>query len=299
MTEQAENRTTVPQARRRFPAWLKKPLILKGGYQTVASCVERLHLHTVCVEAGCPNRSECFSSGTATFLIMGNHCTRSCGFCGVRHGTPLPLDRGEPAAIAHAARELNLRHIVVTSVTRDDLVDGGAAHFAETVRQCKAALADATVEILVPDFRGNHDALDTVIAAAPDILNHNLETVPRLYGTVRPQADYRRSLALLAYAHAKNTKTKSGIMVGLGENEEEVVSVLKDLRTAGCAIITIGQYLQPSADRVPVVRYEPPERFAYYEQTAKALGFAAVFSGPFVRSSYKAHRAVKTTAGQP
>ncbi len=285
------NLACLPHPHRRFPDWLKKPLFFRNRYVSVVSCLAKNRLHTVCAEAKCPNRDECFSAGTATFLIMGTICTRHCGFCGVQHGKPFPLDSEEPAQVANAAKTLNLRHIVITSVTRDDLPDHGADHFAETVRQCRNCSPEATIELLIPDFRGNQDALDTVLAASPDILSHNIETVPRLYPAVRPQADYQRSLDLLAYAYNKKIVTKSGFMVGLGETEKEVVDVLKSLYGAGCRIVTIGQYLQPSNSQVTVQHYFPPEQFERYEKTGRLMGFKHVFAGPFVRSSYRAHEA--------
>jgi lipoic acid synthetase len=276
-----------PYPHRRFPQWLKKPVIITGGYRTVTSCISGNRLHTVCTEGRCPNRSECFSAGTAAFLIMGNICTRRCGFCGVRHGNPVQPDHEEPERIACAAKALNLRHIVITSVSRDDLIDGGAACFAETVRQCRNIMTESTIEILIPDFRGKPDALETVVACRPDILNHNLETVPRLYEKIRPQADYQRSLDLLAYAGRKGIATKSGIMVGLGETNEEIIGVLMNLHAAGCRIVTIGQYLQPSKEQVPVHHYVSPEQFTNWEKTGRTIGFRSVFAGSFVRSSYR------------
>lgn len=271
---------------RRFPEWLKKPIRYGKSYTSVISCLSENRLHTVCLEARCPNRSECFSDGTATFLIMGNVCTRNCGFCGVSHGNPLMLDTEEPKRIAAAAKNLHLRHIVITSVTRDDLPDGGASHFAECVRQCRTRVPDASIEILIPDFREKSAALDIVIDSRPNVLNHNVETVPRLYSSIRPQADYQFSLGILAYAHKKNIAAKSGIMVGLGETDKEVIDVLKDLCAAGCRMVTIGQYLQPSMKQVEAVRYVQPERFSYYEETGRSIGLRSVFAGPYVRSSY-------------
>ena len=278
--------------RRRFPDWLKKPrhdasdAHTGSSYASVTSCIAGNNVHTVCTEARCPNRAECFSAGTATFLILGNICTRRCGYCGIRHGNPLPLDPEEPAGVAASVKTLSLRHIVITSVTRDDLPDGGAGHFARTVRECRSAAA--TIEVLIPDFNGNPSALDAVLDAGPDILNHNVETVPRLYPAIRPQADYCQSLGLLAYVHSRGFTTKSGLMVGLGESEGEVCEVLEDLHNAGCRMVTIGQYLQPSPEQVPVQCFVPPEQFERYEKTGKAIGLHSVFAGPFVRSSYKA-----------
>lgn len=283
---------TAPRSPR-FPAWLKKKLPPPGYYNAVCDCISQQGLHTVCAEARCPNRAECWSAGTATFLIMGNVCTRNCGFCGVGHGTPGTLDANEPEKVSNAAKTMALRHIVITSVTRDDLPLGGAEHFAETVARCKTALPQASVEALIPDFDGSSVAVDLVLAAAPDILNHNLETVPRLYPQARPRADYGRSLDLLAHAAGNNVVTKSGIMVGLGETEKEVFNLLNDLQKAGCRIVTIGQYLRPSALQLPVVEFVPPEQFALYEQRGKDLGFLSTFAGPFVRSSYKAGEIIR------
>jgi lipoyl synthase len=276
--------------KRRLPEWLKKPIRRGNNYTSVVSRLSANRLHTVCVEARCPNRAECFSDGTATFLIMGNVCTRNCGFCMISHGNPLPLDDKEPERIADAAENLNLHHIVITSVTRDDLPDGGAAHFAECVRQCRNRVPEAAIEILIPDFRGKNNALDLVIDCRPDILSHNVETVGRLYTRIRPQADYQHSLELLACAQKKNITAKSGIMVGLGETDEEVIKVLRDLHAAGCRMVTIGQYLQPSREQTVPQRYVLPEQFSYYEESGRAMGFRTVLAGPYVRSSYHASK---------
>ena len=281
---------TVP----RFPGWLKKKSIAPGHYQAVAGCIAENGLHTVCSEARCPNRAECFSAGNATFLIMGNRCTRACSFCAVTGGDPLPLDPGEPEAVAAAVEAMKLRHVVITSVTRDDLPDGGAAHFAATVRAIKKTLPETTVETLIPDFNGSRRALDTVISAAPEIIGHNLETVPRLFPAVRPQADYRQSLDLLHYISQKGTITKSGIMAGLGETVAEAEAALTDLYRTGTRLVTIGQYLQPSAGAVPVDTYVPPQTFTGYERFCLELGFRGVFAGPFVRSSYRAGELFRT-----
>ena len=285
-----------PITHRRLPYWLKKPHGLSGSYKTVintlstaSGCAPSNALHTVCVEARCPNRAECFSAGTATFLIMGNTCTRKCRFCSVRHGSPQPLDLDEPHLVASAAVALALRHIVITSVTRDDLPDGGAGHLAETVSRCRAALPTATIELLIPDLAGDAAALAVVLSSNPDVLNHNLETVPRLYHSVRPQAMYRQSLHLLSCARKAGLVTKAGLMVGLGETDDEIEKVLSDLIVVGCHIVTIGQYLQPSPAQSEVARYVPPEQFNRYESIGKALGFSAIVTGPFVRSSYHAH----------
>ncbi|MBC7218475.1 MAG: lipoyl synthase [Candidatus Caldatribacterium sp.] len=277
-----------------LPSWIKRRFPPQEEWERVQKLLRTLALHTVCESARCPNLGECFRRGTATFLILGDTCTRSCRFCAVGKGIPKPPDPEEPERVAEAARKLNLRHVVVTSVTRDDLPDGGAGHFAETIRAIRRTLPQATVEVLVPDFLGSEEALDTVLAARPDVLNHNVETVPRLYPLVRPQADYRRSLWLLARAKEKAPEmlTKSGLMVGLGETREEVEAVLRDLREVSCDIVTIGQYLRPSVHHLPVSAYIPPEEFEYYREYALRLGFSGVASGPFVRSSYRAEEFV-------
>jgi lipoic acid synthetase len=247
-------------------------------------------LHTVCQSARCPNLGECFGSGHATFLILGNACTRDCGFCAVDHGQPSPVDPAEPARVAEAARLLGLQHVVVTSVTRDDLPDGGAAQFAATITAIRDILPLTTVEVLVPDFQGDWDALECVLQAQPNVLNHNVETVPRLYPQVRPQADYARSLELLRRARGsrEGPLSKSGLMAGLGETGDEVVQVLRDLRAVSVEAVTIGQYLQPTKAHLAVAEYVPPETFDAYAETARGLGFRHVRSGPLVRSSYQA-----------
>jgi len=251
--------------------------------------LERLHLHTVCQGAKCPNMPECFGRGTATFLILGNVCTRDCRFCAVPEGAPMPPDEDEPRNVAEAVAALNLRHAVVTSVTRDDLADGGSAHFAKTIREIRARCA-ASIEVLTPDFKGNEEDIARVADALPDVFNHNVETVPRLYGAVRPQADYRRSLELLRFVKNRRPEivTKSGLMVGLSETGEEVVETLKDLRGVGCDFVTIGQYLRPSKAHLPITRFVPPEEFEKLAETARSRGFGGVASAPFVRSSYHA-----------
>lgn len=276
--------------RQRIPQWLvprapKRPQLEQLGRQ-----LQAMGLHTVCQSARCPNVGECFGRGTATFMILGDRCTRDCRFCAVQHGPPALPDPDEPRRVAEAAAGLGLRHVVVTSVTRDDLADGGALQFAATVRAIRELLPGARVEVLVPDFSGDWEALQVVLAVAPDVLNHNVETVPRLYPQVRPQADYRRSLALLRRTGKTQPPlvAKSGLMVGLGESEEEVLGVLDDLRRAGVAAITIGQYLQPTRSHLPVAEYVSPERFEAYGQKARAMGFRHVMSGPLVRSSYHA-----------
>ena len=275
---------------RRIPEWLTVKAPRRGMYEEMAGFLASMGLHTVCQSASCPNIGECFSRRTATFMILGDACTRSCGFCGVSHDAPHPVDPDEPRRVAEASVRLGLRYVVVTSVTRDDLPDGGAGHFAETVRQLKAAIPGAKVEVLIPDFGGDEDALRAVLDSAPFVLNHNVETVPRLYSTVRPQAVYERSLVVLETARRFRTSihTKSGLMVGLGEEQGEVLEVLSDLRRAGCDIATIGQYLQPSKRNLPVVEYVPPSQFDEYARVGREMGFSHVASGPFVRSSYHA-----------
>jgi len=285
------------------PEWLKVRLDTTGEYEEVRRMMRRLSLVTVCEEARCPNIHECWArERTATFMLLGDICTRHCGFCAVGKGAPGPLDPGEPERVAEAARELGLAHAVVTSVNRDDLADGGAAHFAATIRAIRRLNPGCTVEVLVPDFCGNWDALDLVLDEAPEILNHNMETVERLYRRVRPDARYARSLELLARADRRRTsqglgmRTKSGVMVGLGETPAELSTALRGLRAAGCDIATIGQYLQPHARRLPIERYYTPEEFESLRREGEAMGFARVEAGPLVRSSYHARRALEGPA---
>jgi lipoic acid synthetase len=274
---------------RKFPPWLRKRLPPEERTRPVQALLRDLRLGTVCQEAHCPNIGECFARGTATFMILGTVCTRHCAFCAVAAGEPEPPDPGEPQRLARAARQLGLRHVVVTSVTRDDLPDGGSEHFARTIQALHAG-TEATVEVLTPDFRGRSGDLARVLDAGPEVFNHNVETVPRLYARVRPEADYGRSLRVLAEAaaHAGVPVTKSGLMLGLGETADEVLAVLADLREAGCMALTLGQYLAPSAAHYPVAEFVPPDRFAALGAQARELGFRAVASGPFVRSSYGA-----------
>jgi lipoic acid synthetase len=277
--------------RSRFPPWLKKRLPANGGAGRVARLLTDLRIHTVCQAAHCPNLSECFHRGTATFMILGETCTRNCRFCAVPGGTPAPPDPDEPRRVAEAARRLTLEYVVLTSVTRDDLPDGGAEHFAATVRAVREATG-ARVEVLTPDFLGDGAAVDTVLEAGPDVYNHNVETVPRLYGRVRPEADYRRSLGVLERAaRSGRSVPKSGLMVGLGETDEELFKVFDDLVSADCRMLTIGQYLQPSGAHLPVDRFVEPAEFDQYRAEALRRGFAWVVSGPFVRSSYCAEAA--------
>lgn len=271
---------------RRLPDWIR--VRIEGLHETKQ--ILRSHrLSTVCEEARCPNIGFCFSKPTATFMILGSLCTRSCRFCNVESSSPLPPDPDEPERVAKAAKEMGLRYVVITSVTRDDLQDGGASHFAATIRAVRRQLPDSGIEVLTPDFKGDIKALKTVLEAHPDVFNHNIETVPRLYSVVRPQADYGRSLMVLRMAkELSGIRTKSGIMVGLGEEIEEVVNVMKDLRDVGCDYITIGQYLRPSKRNLPVREYIRPEVFDRYREIAKRLGFRGVASGPLVRSSMNA-----------
>ena len=261
-----------------------------GATAEVRALLERSGLNTVCASAECPNRHECYHRGTATFMILGDICTRDCAFCAVRSGRPGPLDPDEPRRVAEAVRAMKLEHVVVTSVTRDDLPAGGAAAFAATIRAMKALERNLTVEVLTPDFEGRKTDVATVLAAAPDVFNHNLETVRRLQREIRPAANYGRSLAVLRQAAAwgRGVLVKSGLMVGLGEDDREVEEAMADLRAAGCAFLTIGQYLAPSKAHVPVRRYVPPEQFERWERRGLELGFRRVAAGPLVRSSYRA-----------
>ncbi len=270
------------------PKWLTMPPPSRDQMERMQAYIQKMHLGTVCQSAHCPNMGECFSRGTATFMILGSRCTRRCRFCAVEKGTPLPPDPREPGRVAAAVRELGLRHAVVTSVTRDDLPDGGADHFVQTIRAIRTLSSDTRIEILVPDFQGVPEAIERVCAARPDVFNHNLETVARLYPLVRPQARYDRSLDVLCRAAGQGLPTKSGLMLGLGESGDEVMKALEDLRKAGCEHLTLGQYLAPSKAHVPVSRYVTPEEFEQWSRVAKSVGFKGVASGPLVRSSYRA-----------
>lgn len=274
---------------RRFPPWLRKRIPPEGETSRVRELLGRLRLHTVCQSAHCPNLFECFAQGTATFLILGGVCTRHCGFCAVPSGAVEPLDPDEPAHVAEATQALGLRHVVITSVTRDDLADGGSGQFAATIAAIRA-VSDATIEVLTPDFQGCWGDVHRVADAGPDVFNHNVETVPRLYPLARPEADFGRSLEVLRRAgeRAPEMLTKSGIMVGLGETHAEALGVLRALRRVGCGALTIGQYLSPSREHVAVDRFVTPEEFDTYRSEAEAMGFSAVAAGPFVRSSYQA-----------
>ena len=283
-----------PKPRQPKPEWLRIRIGDPTNHNHLLKLIQGLKLHTVCQEAKCPNIFECWSDRTATFMLGGEICTRHCGFCAVGKGAPGALDMDEPRHVAEAVKHLNLAHTVITSVNRDDLPDGGAAHWAETIRQVRALNPECKVEVLIPDFNGDEDALNTVLDAAPDVLNHNTETIARLYRRVRPDADYQQSLTLLKRAAARRNRdqsemlTKSGIMVGLGETFDEVVELMKDLRSVSCDIMTIGQYLQPHARRLPVDRYVTPEEFDRWREIGMSMGFHHVQSSPLTRSSYHA-----------
>ena len=274
-----------------FPDWIRAKYPQNEKLNQTVALLDELRLHTVCQSARCPNQGGCFADGTATFLILGNICTRSCRFCAVNKGKAEPLDEDEPHRVAEAVKRMKLDYVVITSVTRDDLADGGAAAFAETIRQIRT-VSSCMIEILTPDFMGNCKALQIIADAQPTVFNHNVETIPRLYPVIRPQADYQRSLWVLLTMRnlLPQAKIKSGLMVGFGERKEEVVGVLEDLRKAGCDFITIGQYLAPSTVHHPVVEFIHPEKFTEYEQIAQSLGFTGVASGPLVRSSYHAKK---------
>jgi len=277
--------------------WLVAPAPAGAAVARLEGLLRAERLHTVCEEALCPNIGECWAGGTATFMLLGDTCTRHCRFCAVTTGRPGAPDPLEPHRVARAAARLGLRHVVVTSVARDDLPDGGAAQFAATIRAIRQRLPHATVEVLIPDFGGSTRALDLVVAARPDVLNHNVETVPRLYPIIQPRKDYRRALGVLAYAHRAGLKTKSGIILGMGETRGEVVGVLADLRRAGCDIVTLGQYLQPTDRHLEVVEYIHPVEFEWYQEVALALGFEEAAAGPLVRSSYRAGELLRTALG--
>lgn len=275
------------------PDWLKIRVAYSPEINEVSRMLSALNLHTVCQEANCPNAMECFGKRTATFMILGRECTRKCTFCNVSKGSPMEVDDEEPVRVAQAAAELGLKHVVVTSVTRDDLPDGGAGHFARVIEEVKKKSPDTAIEVLIPDFEGDREALAAVAAAGPQVINHNIETVKRLYPAVRPIADYDRSLELIKRVKEldSNLYSKSGLMVGLGETPDEVEAVLRDLRKSDCDIVTIGQYLAPSSKHHPVVEYVTPEQFEKYKKLAEKMGFRYVASSPLVRSSYHAGEA--------
>ena len=279
----------------RPPEWIRARRLKLSDLHSVKSVLRSGALATVCEEARCPNRGECFARGTATFLLLGDVCTRACGFCDIATGRPRPVDPGEPARVAAAARRMGLAYVVVTSVDRDDLADGGASHFAETIAALRRLAPTPGVEVLTPDFKGRFDSLRRVVEARPDVFNHNVETVPRLYATVRRGASLERSLGLLAAAKELEPAltTKSGFMLGLGETRDEVLALLERLRDARVDIVTIGQYLRPSRENLPVVAYVPPEQFDAYREAGEDMGFRHVFAGPFVRSSYRAEEALE------
>ncbi len=286
------NSPSNSSASARLPSWLRQGKTDFPALHDLKVRLRERRLHTVCESARCPNIHECFARKAATFMILGNTCTRTCGFCAVPQGTPETLDPDEPRQVAEMVAEMELRYVVITSVNRDELPDGGAGHFAQTVQQVREALPHAKIEVLTPDFRGDTDAIAKVLDAGPDVFNHNMETVARLYDRVRPQADYRQSLDVLAFARrrAPDVLTKSGLMVGLGESEDEVRSLLDDLRRSETDVATIGQYLQPRRRRLRVEEYVPPETFERYREYGESIGFRDVFSGPLVRSSYMAEQ---------
>ncbi len=290
ITVETELVTLQPKIHRRIPEWLTIKVPRAKDIGKVEGLMRSSRLVTVCEEARCPNLGECWSKGTATFMIMGDTCTRSCRFCSIKTGRGEPLDPQEPQRLAEAAKELNLKHVVVTSVNRDEILDGGASHFAAVIAALREALPETSIEVLTPDFRGRKFAIQAVCDAHPDVFNHNTETVPRLYRTVRPQAKYERSLDFLRTVKelAPTIYTKSGIMLGLGETEEEIMQVLSDWKDAGVDAVTLGQYLKPGKGYLDVVEYVHPTRFEHYKKVAEDMGFLYVASGPFVRSSYNA-----------
>ena len=279
-----------PKKRVKKPAWLRRRLPSGPEFEQIRSLVGKRKLHTVCQEAKCPNIWECFSNHTATFLIMGNRCTRKCRFCAVAHRPVEPPDPDEPDRVAKTTLLMGLKYVVITSVTRDDVADGGASYFARTINKIRQRLPDTLIEVLIPDLQGSRRALHTILEARPDVLNHNIETVPRLYQKVRPQADYRRSLTLIQRASTfdRHLATKSGLMLGLGETADEIQQTLRDLLNTGCKMLTLGQYLQPTSAHLQVDRFVTPDEFERWKKDALQMGFSEVASGPFVRSSYHA-----------
>ncbi len=284
--------SSSPIGRPRLPSWFKVEATTGPDYLDIKQTMERLNLHTICEEARCPNRWECWNARTATFLILGDICTRRCHYCSVEAGRPLAVDHEEPRRVAEAVQALGLRHAVITSVNRDELADGGAAVFAETIRQTRRLSPNCTIEVLIPDFEGSEDALAVVCAEKPEILNHNIETVRRLFPSIRPQGKYQRSIELLGQAKRCGMTTKSGLILGMGETLDEAREVMRDLRTVKCDIITIGQYLQPTREHLPVARFYDPAEFAVLKDEGLAMGFTHVQSGPLVRSSYHAGQQV-------
>ncbi|MHB1342191.1 MAG: lipoyl synthase [Coriobacteriia bacterium] len=284
------------QTAKRMPEWMRRPIAREGSYDTVKDLMGRLELHTVCQSAKCPNQGECFASGTATFLVAGDACTRGCRFCAVDTRVPLPVDPTEPARLAEAVLALRIKHVVITMVTRDDLPDGAAGHLVSVIEAVRDASPGTRLEVLTSDFEGRAASIDVVVEAGPDVFNHNLETVPRLYAEVRPGADYARSLSVLARVKQRQPAmpTKSGLMLGLGETSGEVIAVMRDLRAVGCDMLTLGQYLRPSSRHLPVAEFVNPDVFDSLAREAESLGFVAVASAPFVRSSYHAGEMVPT-----
>ena len=292
---QREYRDTIKKDKKELgkkPDWLKVRLPSGDNYREVLSMMRKSKLNTVCEEAKCPNLAECWNNRTATYMILGDTCTRTCGFCDVKSGRPNFVDWDEPNRVAQSVKDLGLKHVVITSVNRDELKDGGASVFAKCIELIREKTPQCTIEILIPDFQGDEKAFEIIMQNPPDILNHNLETVQRLYHAVRPQADYQRSLDLIKWFKNKGLKTKSGIMVGIGEQTGEVLNLMKDLKNHNCDIMTIGQYLQPTKNHLPVDRYVTPDEFKMYEEEGLKLGFQAVESGPLVRSSYHADKHV-------
>ena len=281
----------IPQPAMRKPEWIRMKVPDSARFQEIKQVLRENKLHTVCEEASCPNIGECFSNGTATFMILGDICTRRCPFCDVSHGKPLPPDVNEPKSLAATIAQMRLRYVVITSVDRDDLMDGGAQHFVDCIRETRALSPEIKIEVLVPDFRGRLEtAVEILKVSPPDVMNHNLETVPRLYKQARPGADYQNSLDLLKVFGQLHPEvpTKSGLMLGLGETDEEILEVMRDLRAHGVTMLTLGQYLQPSQHHLPVMRFVTPERFVQFEKEALAMGFTHAACGPMVRSSYHA-----------
>ncbi len=290
---------TESASHHRLPPWFRVRLQAGPHYQELRQLVDTHQLHTICEEARCPNLWECWNNRTATFLILGDICTRRCHYCSVTTGRPLAVDTEEPQRIAEAVKRLKLRHAVITSVNRDDLQDGGAGLFAETIRRVRSFNPDCTVEVLIPDFQGKEKDVATILRERPHIFNHNIETVPRLFPTIRPQGKYRRSLAVIEWANTHGARTKSGLMAGLGETQEEIRLVMKDLRQAGCDMMTLGQYLRPTPHHAPVARFYSPEEFEKLKEEALTLGFQHVESGPLVRSSYHAEQQAVSHPNSP
>jgi lipoic acid synthetase len=274
------------------PEWLKVRAPGGESFTNIKSMMRSKSLHTVCEEAHCPNMGECWNSGTATFMILGDTCTRSCSFCAIKTGKPTHMDYGEPLRVAESIQQMKIKHAVITSVNRDELPDGGAEIWAKTIEESRRLNPKTTIEVLIPDFKGDKKSLELVFGARPDILNHNMETVPRLYRSVRPQANYQQSLDVLEYSKSYGLKTKTGFMVGLGEEKDEIIRVMKDIRNINVDILTIGQYLQPTANHHPVIRYVHPDEFAEFKKIGLEMGFKFVESGPLVRSSYHAEKHV-------